>query len=143
MTTYYKKSDFKVGQEVVIVDYRWVYDTPVSSYGSSRSKKELVFINTNIKKIGRKYITAGNSRFIIDDNRLYGDSNVKGDLHPSIEAYKEHKKRMSLTNEIAELFSYASNYKIGNIPNEQIFQVADILGIEYKGEDENASEKNE
>ena len=50
MTTYYKKSDFKVGQEVIIVDYRWVYDTSVSSYGSSRSKKELVFINTNIKK---------------------------------------------------------------------------------------------
>ena len=136
MATYYKKSDFEVGQEVVIVSYRWVYDTSRSMYSASRSTKELVFRSAVIEKIGRKYITVGNSRFIVDDGRIFNDINsgTEGELHPSKDAYEEHTKREILTRKIAELFY--DGYKMRNVSKDTIFQIADILGIEYKGEDE-------
>lgn len=56
-------------------------------------------------------------------------------MHPSKEAYEEHTKREILTRKIAELFY--DGYKMGSVSNEQIFAIADILGIDYKGEDEN------
>lgn len=130
MATYYKKSDFNVGQEVVIIRHRWNYE-------SSSSRKERVIQDAIVEKIGRKYITVGNSRFIIDENRIFNDINFgsEGELHPSKEAYEEHTKREILTRKIAELFY--DGYKMGSVSNEQIFAIADILGIDYKGEDEN------
>ena len=137
MVTYYKKSDFEVGQEVVRVK---------KQYGWGNGFEEEVTIAQDIvTKVGRKYITTDRARFVLDENRIFSDNGygASGDLYPNIESYKEHKKRDFFTTEIGELFSYANRYNIGRISNEQIFAIADILGIEYKGEDENASEKNE
>ena len=136
MSTYYGKSNFKVGQEVVVAEKRRFYD----SYGS---ETKTVISDGIVEKIGNKYITVSGARFVIQGDRIFGDANVGGDLHPSIEAYREHAKRVIVTDEIEDLFSYGNGYKLGSISNEQIFAIADILGIEYKGEDENASEKNE
>ena len=88
MVTYYKKSDFEVGQEVVIAEKRRFYD----SYGS---ETKTVIDKCIVEKIGRKYITVSGARFVMQgDSRIFGDANVGGDLHPSIEAYREHAKRV-------------------------------------------------
>ena len=137
MVTYYKKSDFEVGKEVVMVNKQFGW--------RNGTEKEITIFKDIVTKVGRKYITTNRARFVLDENRIFSDNGygASGDLYPSIEAYKEHKKRDFFTNEIGELFSYANIHNIGKISNEQILEIADILGIEYKGEDENASEKNE
>ena len=127
MTTYYKKSDFKVGQEVVLgrrqMGNCWRYEN-----------KSLRYVTDTVQKIGRKYITTRLGKFEIDDGRIYEVGNDGFDLFKNMEDYKVNEICDSIMNDIKRRID--SSYRSENLTPEQVYALADILGIEYKGEDE-------
>lgn len=134
MATIYKKSDFKVGQEVVLgrrqMGNYWRYDN-----------KSLRYVTDTVQKIGRKYITTKLGKFEIDDGRIYEVGNEGFDLFKNMEDYRVNEICASVMNNIKSRID--SSYRNENFTPEQVYAMAEILGIDYKGEDENASEKNE
>ena len=134
MSTPYKKTDFKVGQEVVLgrrqMGNYWRYEN-----------KSLRYVTDTVQKIGKKYITTRLGKFEIDDGRIYEVGNDGFDLFKNMEDYKVNEICDSIMNDIKRRID--SSYRSENFTPEQVYAMAEILGIEYKGEDENASEKNE
>ena len=131
MSTPYKKTDFKVGQEVVLGRRQ------MGRY----ENKSLRYVTDTVQKIGRKYITTRLGKFEIDDGRIYEVGNGGFDLFKNMEDYKVNEICDSIMNDIKRRMD--SSYRSENFTPEQVYALADILGIEYKGEDENASEKDE
>ena len=128
MATIYKKSDFKVGQEVVLgrrqMGNYWRYDN-----------KSLRYVTDTVQKIGRKYITTKLGKFEIDDGRIYEVGNEGFDLFKNMEDYRVDEICASVMNNIKRRID--SSYRNENFTPEQVYAMAEILGIDYKGEDEN------
>lgn len=89
---------------------------------------------TRFKKIGRKYITTRLGKFEIDDGRIYEVGNDGFDLFKNMEDYKVNEICDSIMNDIKRRID--SSYRSENFTPEQVYAMAEILGIEYKGEDE-------
>ena len=126
MATIYKKSDFKVGQEVVLGRRQmenWMYDN-----------KSLRYVTDTVQKVDRKYITTKLGKFEIDDGMIYEVGNDGFDLFKNIEDYKVNEICASVMNNIKRRID--SSYGNENFTPEQVYAMAEILGIEYKGEDE-------
>ena len=124
MSTPYKKTDFKVGQEVVLGRRQ------MGNY----ENKSLRYVTDTVQKIGRKYITTRLGKFEIDDGWIYEVGNDGFDLFKNMEDYKVNEICDSIMNDIKRRID--SSYRSENFTPEQVYAMAEILGIEYKGEDE-------
>lgn len=123
MTTPYKKSDFKVGQEVILGR-----DSFCGNYW--RGKLNVTHIEDVVVKVGTKYILTRRGKFEIDKVRseMRDTSNDGFGLYPSIKEWEASERRRLLVDGITGL----SKKSLEDVDDALLMLVADMLGINYE-----------
>ena len=122
MSTQYNKSDFEVGQDVVLgID---------SFNGNFWRHKDVTHVEDVVQKIGTKYILTGHGKFEIDNVRgeMRDVSNSGFGLYPSVKEWEVAERRKLLVDGIVGI----EKKKLEEISDVELMLVADILGINYK-----------
>jgi hypothetical protein len=123
MSTPYKKSDFKVGQEVVLGR-----DSSNGNYW--RGKLNVSHVEDVVLKVGTKYILTRRGKFEIDKSRgeMRDTSNDGLGLYPSMKDWETSERRRLLVDGITSI----SKKKLEEIGDVELMLVADMLGVKYE-----------
>lgn len=123
MTTPYTKSDFKVGQEVVLGR-----DSFCGNYW--RGKLNVTHIEDVVLKVGTKYILTRRGKFEIDKarNEMRDISNDGFGLYPSMKEWETAERRRLLVDGITGL----SKKSLEDADDVLLMLVADMFGIKYE-----------
>lgn len=121
MSTPYTKKDFKVGQEVILGRQ----STFGNYWRGSRVKED--HTNDIITKVGTKFITTRMGKFAIEKHGLLDVTNSGFDLYPNMEEFKKVRNREVISEKATSLLKN----KAETLTDEQLFAIAEIMGIQY------------
>ena len=121
MSTPYTKKDFKVGQEVVLGKK----GTMGNYWRGSRAKED--HTEDVVTKVGTKYITTRMGKFAIEKHGMFDVTNAGFDLYPNMEEFKKVRNREVISEKATSLL----RNKAETLTDEQIFAIAEIMGIQY------------
>ena len=126
MTTYYTKSDFKVGQEVVL-------GNDGGNYWRYRRNND--FVVDRVKSVGPKFVTTERGKFSIHpDNSIMDTTNDGFNLYPSMEEFKKHTNRKLILEKLENVFKkqYGMDNKEFEISDDKLVAIAEIIGFKYE-----------
>lgn len=123
MSTPYEKTDFKVGQDVILGR-----DSFFGNYW--RGKLNVTHVEDVVLKVGTKYIITRRGKFEIDKARggMRDTSNDGLGLYPSMKEWETKERRRLLVDGIASL----SKKSLEDVDDAILMLVADMLGIKYE-----------
>ena len=121
MSTPYTKKDFKVGQEVVLGK-----QSTMGNYWRGMRASEDHVLDT-VTKVGTKFITTKRGKFELEKYGLLDTSNDGFDLYPSMEEFKKNRNRELISEKATKLLRNKSE----TLTDEQLFAIAEIMGIQY------------